>query len=259
LCGRGDAGGLQRLLGWAALLGEPAFAVEGCGGYGAGLARLLEMTGCLVCECERPRRGDRKRGQNDLIDAVLAARRLLSGSGLSTPRGGGQREQLRVLLVEWRGATQARTAALNQLHALVVTAPDALRERLTGLSNVQLVKTAARLRSSPDGGVPAPTVPVSGERYVLITTTPATTSTFGTVMLSERKMALPTSAITEYAEVVGTTTDASPLRGRVEEADQPSGRGERGHDIRGGRLVPARARARADGRPRCLLGFRQTC
>jgi transposase len=70
---------------------------------------------------------------------------------LSSPRGGGQREQLRVLLVERRGAIQARTAALNQLHALVVTAPDALRARLTGLPNARLVKTAAGLRSSSDG------------------------------------------------------------------------------------------------------------
>jgi transposase len=143
--------GYKRLLSWVARLGEPAFAVEGCGSYGAGLARFLETSGCLVCECERPRRGDRRRGKNDLIDAALAARRLLSGEGLSTPRGGGQREQLRVLLVERRGAIQARTAALNQLHALVVTAPDALRERLTGLSNARLVKTATKLRSSSDG------------------------------------------------------------------------------------------------------------
>jgi transposase len=32
-----------------------------------------------------------------------------------------------------------------------VTAPDALRERLTGLSNARLVKTATKLRSSSDG------------------------------------------------------------------------------------------------------------
>jgi transposase len=143
--------GYKQLLSWAARLGEPAFAVEGCGSYGAGLARFLEMRGCRVCECERPRRGDRTRGKNDRIDAALAARRLLSGSGLSTPRGGGQREHLRVLLVERRGAIQARTAALNQLHALVVTAPDGLRKRLAGLPNARLVKSAAQLRSSPDG------------------------------------------------------------------------------------------------------------
>jgi transposase len=143
--------GYRRLLSWAALLGEPAFAVEGCGSYGAGLARFLETAEHLVWECERPRRGDRKRGKNDLIDAALAARRLLSGSGLSSPRGGGQREHLRVLLVERRGAIQARTAAINQLHALIVTAPDALRERLSGLSQPRLVTTAARLQVSADG------------------------------------------------------------------------------------------------------------
>jgi transposase len=143
--------GYRQLLSWAARLGEPAFAVEGCGSYGAGLARFLETAGCLVWECDRPRRGDRRRGKSDRIDAALAARRLLSRSGLSTPRGGGQREHLRVLLVERRGAVQARTAAINQLHALIVTAPDALRERLSGLSKPRLVEAAARLQSSADG------------------------------------------------------------------------------------------------------------
>jgi transposase len=143
--------GYKRLLGWAQRLGEPAFAVEGCGSYGAGLARFLSTTGHLVCECERPRRADRRRGKNDLIDAALAARRLLADNGLSCPRSGGRREQLRMLLAERRGATQARTAALNQLHALVITAPDALRQRLARLSQARLVSTAARLRSGGDG------------------------------------------------------------------------------------------------------------
>jgi transposase len=143
--------GYKRLLDWAWRLGQPVFAVEGCGSYGAGLARFLETSSCSVWECERPRRADRKRGKNDVIDATLAARRLLSGSGLSSPRGGRQREHLRVLLVERRGAMQARTAAINQLHALIVTAPDALRERLSGLSQLRLVTTASRLQASADG------------------------------------------------------------------------------------------------------------
>jgi transposase len=83
-----------------------------------------------VYECERPRRGERRRGKNDLIDAALAARGLVSGEGLSVPHGGGQREQLRLLLLERRGAARVRTAALNQLSALVVTAPDPLRHQL---------------------------------------------------------------------------------------------------------------------------------
>ena len=51
------------------------------------------------------------------------------GERLSLPRGGGRREDLRLLLLERRGAMQAvlGNAALNQLSALLVTAPDQLR------------------------------------------------------------------------------------------------------------------------------------
>ena len=144
--------GYKRLLRWAQRLGEPAFAIEGCGSYGAGLQRFLEASGLLVFECERPRRADRRRGKNDLVDARLAARRVLSGDGLSTPRGGGaQREQLRLLLAERSGAVQARTAALNHLHALIVTAPDPLRQRLAAIPKRRLAKTTAALRPGNDG------------------------------------------------------------------------------------------------------------
>jgi len=143
--------GYSQLLGWAKRLGEPIFAVEGCGSYGMGLARFLAAQGALVHEAERPRRKDRKRGKNDLIDARLAARCVLSGEGLSTPRSSGaERELLRMLLAERKGAVQAHTAAINQLHALVVTAPAELREQLSGLSSARLVKTLARRRPATD-------------------------------------------------------------------------------------------------------------
>src|SRR6266487_6804238 len=121
-----SSAGYLALYRWAHELGEPVFALEGSGSYGAGLARFLQAAGCSVYECERPRRGERRRGKNDLIDAALAARRVVTGEGLSLSRGGGRREQLRLLLVERRGAVRARTAAYNQLSALVVTAPDPL-------------------------------------------------------------------------------------------------------------------------------------
>lgn len=126
--------GYQRLLSWAQELGVPAFAVEGTGSYGAGLVRFLEGAGVSVYECERPRRQERRRGKSDLLDAALAARKLLAGERLSLPRGGGRREDLRLLLLERRSAMQARTAALNQLSAVLVTAPEQVRERLGGLS-----------------------------------------------------------------------------------------------------------------------------
>src|SRR5262249_32253775 len=92
-----------------------------------------------------------RRGKSDLIDAALAARRLLSGERLSFPRGGGRREELRLLLLERRGAMQARNAALNQLSAVLVTAPDQIRARLGALSGERLAAAAARLR--PDAEV----------------------------------------------------------------------------------------------------------
>jgi transposase len=142
--------GYRSLLSWAQELGVPAFAIEGTGSYGAGLVRFLQRAGVSVYECERPRRQERRRGKSDLIDAALAARRLLAGERLSLPRGGGRREDLRLLLLERRSALQARTAALNQLSAVLVTAPDHVRERLGGLSGERLAQAAARLRSRPE-------------------------------------------------------------------------------------------------------------
>jgi transposase len=141
-----DAKGYLSLWRWAQELGEPAFAIEGTGSYGAGLARFLVAAGAVVYECERPRRGERRRGKSDLIDATLAAGRLLADSSLPRVRGGGAREDLRLLLLERRGAVRARTAALNQLQAVVVTAPEQLRSRLHGLAGHQLVRVAARVR-----------------------------------------------------------------------------------------------------------------
>jgi transposase len=134
--------GYRRLLSWAQELGVPAFAIEGRGSYGAGLARFLERAGVSVFACERPRRQQRRRGKSDLIDAALAARRLLGGERLGLPRGGGRREDLRLLSLERRGAMQARNAALNQLSALVVTAPEHVRERLGALSGERLAQAA---------------------------------------------------------------------------------------------------------------------
>jgi transposase len=142
--------GYGSLRSWALGLGVPVFAVEGGGSYGAGLVRFLQREGFTVWECERPRRQERRRGKSDLIDAALAARRLLAGEGLSIPRGGGPREDLRLLLLERRSAVQARTAAINQLKALLVTAPEELRERLGNPSGERLAAAATRLRPSTD-------------------------------------------------------------------------------------------------------------
>jgi transposase len=144
---RATGAGYLDLLAWAEALGEPAFAIEGTGSYGGGLVSLLAAAGLPVFEVERPQRQQRRgKGKSDPLDADRAAGRLLAGEGLCRLRGGGQRETLRLLLLERRSATAARTAALNQLQALLVSAPPGLRERLAGRSGEQLARACRRLR-----------------------------------------------------------------------------------------------------------------
>jgi transposase len=142
--------GYLELLRWAQWFGEPAFAVEGTGSYGAGLARFLTAAGIPVYESERPKRGERRRGKSDPIDAAIAARRLLTGEGLSRLRGAGVRADLRLLLIERRAVVRAETATLNQLHSVVVSAPHPTRERLEKLTATRLLSACARLRHGAD-------------------------------------------------------------------------------------------------------------
>lgn len=143
------ATGYLALWEWAQALGRPAFAIEGAGSYGAGLARFLVGRGAVVFECERPRRRDRRRGKSDQLDAALAAGRLLVGDGLSRLRGDGERDDLRLLLLERRSGLEARTAALNQLHAVLLGADEQLRSRLGPLAGTALARGCARLRPNP--------------------------------------------------------------------------------------------------------------
>lgn len=127
--------------------GERLWAIEGTGSYGAGLARFLEREGERVVEVERPRRGhDRGRAKTDALDALRAARAALAGEPLPEPRRGGEREALRVLLATREAAVAVRRAGLNELHALVVTAPDELRERLRGQGREALLHACRALR-----------------------------------------------------------------------------------------------------------------
>lgn len=141
-----DACGYAGLWQWTQELGEPVFAVEGTGSYGAGLTAFLVAAGGAVFECERPRRRDRRQGKSDRIDATLAAKRLLTGERLARPRGGGVRDDLRLLVRERQAAVRARTAALNELQAAIVTGPETLRSRFRGLDGKQAAKLALKMR-----------------------------------------------------------------------------------------------------------------
>lgn len=127
--------------------GRRTWALEGTGSYGAGLTRFLDSRGERVLEVERPRReGRRGRLKSDSSDAERAARVVLEGRSGATPRLDSQTQALRALLVARESAVSARTVAVNELRALLVTAPPELRERLQRRSPAALVEACARLR-----------------------------------------------------------------------------------------------------------------
>jgi len=131
--------------------GMRVWGVEGTGSYGAGLTGFLQNAGEQVLEVERPGRSLRRNGaKSDAIDAIRAARQVLTSKHQIEPRRGGEREAVRVLLATRNSAVVARTKALNGLHALVVTAPQRLRTRLDGLTTTELARQASRLRLSAD-------------------------------------------------------------------------------------------------------------
>ena len=61
--------------------GRRAFAVEGTGSFGAGLAGFLTGRGEQVLEIGRLRRERRSAGKTDALDVVRAARSVLPSSG----------------------------------------------------------------------------------------------------------------------------------------------------------------------------------
>ena len=127
--------------------GQRVWAIEGTGGYGAGLTRFLHAHAEQVVELDRPRRAARRHGaKSDSLDAVRAAREALSRDQLAQPRAAGHRAALSVRLAARRSAVQAASDGQRQLHALVVAAPDTLRSRLRDLTTPRLVSTCGRLR-----------------------------------------------------------------------------------------------------------------
>jgi transposase len=127
--------------------GRRVWAIEGTGGYGAGLTRFLQAHAEQVVELDRPKRAARRHGaKSDPLDAIRAAREALGRERLAQPRAAGQRAALSVRLAARRSAVQAAGDAQRQLNALVVAAPDTLRGRLRNLTTPHLVRSCRRLR-----------------------------------------------------------------------------------------------------------------
>ena len=126
--------------------GRRAFAIEGTGSYGAGLARFLADHGEQVFEVGRLRRQRRSGGKTDALDAVRAARSVFEQKRPATPRSSGEREALRALMAARDGAVNAKRAGLCQLRDLLITTPEPLRSELRPLSRARLLSRLAATR-----------------------------------------------------------------------------------------------------------------
>ena len=143
-----DTGGYEALLGWLRSFGPiDRVGVEGTGSWGKGLARAASAAGLEVREVTRPNRQRRRRhGKTDVVDAVAAAVAVLNGEADAVAKtGDGPAERLRMIQNAREGAVKARTAALNQFHAQLVTSPDQLRAPLREMRRPRAIRAAADL------------------------------------------------------------------------------------------------------------------
>ncbi|WP_406048291.1 IS110 family transposase [Kribbella sp. NBC_00889] len=120
--------------------------IEGTSSYGAGLTRAAQAAGIEVREVTRPDRARRRmRGKSDPLDAYQAAHAVLAGRADAAAKTE-QVEAIRALHIVRRSAVKARTAAMNQIHHMLITAPVVLREKYRPLRDQPLVDALAGCR-----------------------------------------------------------------------------------------------------------------
>ena len=184
------------------------FGVEGTGSYGVGLARYLRNHGYDVHEIARPARAAERRlaGKNDTIDAEHAARQLLAGHGLSTPKtADGAVETIRLVKIAYDGAVQARTTAMITLKATLATGSEALRAELETLTDHKLILVCAALEG------PTPLRPVRrGAPAVVVLGDPDVAMRHVLSSMAKRWLALHEEAKAHAASLKALTAAAAP-------------------------------------------------
>ncbi len=156
--------GYRHSLRWLRRFGEVhKVGVEGTGSYGAGLTRYFQAEGIEVIEISCPNRQRRRsHGKSDPVDAIAAAKAVISGEATIEPKTRtGNVEAIRALRTADRSARHARVKALNQMRALLVTGPEELREQFRGTTPWRMVRGAARLRPGD------PTTALGATKYTL--------------------------------------------------------------------------------------------
>lgn len=120
--------------------------IEGTASYGAGFTRAVTAAGICVVEVTRAVKSTRRlKGKSDPLDAYSAARTALAGDGLATAKDDATCG-LRALHIARRSAVKHRTAVINQIKAMLVSAPDSVREKYRGLTTLKLIEAVARCR-----------------------------------------------------------------------------------------------------------------
>lgn len=145
--------GLAAAEAWLASHGRlVAVGVEGTGSYGMGLTWVLTHAGHTVIEVSRPNRAMRRaRGKSDTVDAEAAARAAASGCATAVPKShDGIVEAIRVTMVAYRSSRETAEQAQARMRSVILTAPESLRARLSGLSAHAQALAASRLRPGTD-------------------------------------------------------------------------------------------------------------
>ena len=148
--------GYANLIEWVTEQGDVLRAgVEGTGSYGAGLTDRLRRAGITIVDVLAPDKQERRlRGKTDQIDAYSAARAVLARRATTVPKTrDGDVEAMRVFRTTRRMVVKQRTETMNQLHSLLVSAPEGLRVKLAGLKAKELAKASSRLRDLPGDDV----------------------------------------------------------------------------------------------------------
>jgi transposase len=124
--------------------------------------RRANDAGIEVLEVDRPDRSERRRkGKDDDLDAISAARAALHDRRTSTPKSkDGAVESPRVTRAT---AIRAQRNAPQLLRVNIVSAPEELRDQLRHLTRMQLIRTRAGWRPDTTNA----TDPVSATRIAL--------------------------------------------------------------------------------------------
>jgi len=143
-----DSGGFRQLLQWAQGLGKiSAFGIEGTGSYGSSVASYVRRHGYKVVEVSRPdRRLRRLNGKSDTLDAENAARAVLAGASAIPKTADGTVEMIRQIKVAQDTAVKQRAATMVTLKAMLIHAPESVRQETRDLTQIKLARHLAALR-----------------------------------------------------------------------------------------------------------------